>query len=118
VAPELIEQVKQELKKVPLYMLQERLKGVKTLEDINETYFYEGVGCVQCQNIGYRGRVAILEVIDVNDKVQEMIMDTKKIMRDDDIRENQEYITMKEDGIIKALQGLITLQEVYRVIQD
>jgi type IV pilus assembly protein PilB len=118
IAPELIERIKGELKKVPFYMIEERIKAVKSLNDINESLFYEGAGCSHCKSSGYAGRIAILEIIDVNEKIQEMIMDTTKIMREEDIRSNQEYITMKEDGIIKAMQGLTTIQEVYRVIAD
>ncbi|HTX86485.1 MAG TPA: type II secretion system protein GspE, partial [Candidatus Nanoarchaeia archaeon] len=77
-----------------------------------------GAGCVQCKNTGYLGRIALLEIIDVNEKIQEMILDPKKIIREADVRASQEFITIKEDGIIKALQGLTTLQEVYRVIQE
>jgi type IV pilus assembly protein PilB len=118
VEPEVIEQVKRELAKVPPYLLQQTLKGVKTVDDINASFFFKGQGCVHCKNTGYQGRVAILEIIDVNDKIQDMIMDTKKIMREDDVRSSQEFITIKEDGILKSLQGLTTLQEVYRVIQE
>ncbi|MDD5527507.1 MAG: GspE/PulE family protein [Patescibacteria group bacterium] len=118
VAPEVIEQVKSELAKVPPYMLQERLKGIKTLKDIDQSFFYKGQGCVHCKNTGYQGRLAILEIIDVNEKIQEMILNPKVIIREDAIRASQEFITIKEDGIIKALQGLTTLEEVYRVIQE
>jgi len=118
VEPEVIEQVRAELAQVPSYMIQSRLKGVKTLKDIDESFFYHGAGCVQCKNTGYLGRIALLEIIDVNEKIQEMILDPKKIIREADVRASQEFITIKEDGIIKALQGLTTLQEVYRVIQE
>ncbi|HTW96872.1 MAG TPA: GspE/PulE family protein [Candidatus Methylomirabilis sp.] len=118
IEPQLIEKVRQELARVPGYMLSERLKGVKSVKDINESFFYEGKGCPNCKNTGYTGRIAIIEVIEINEKIQKMILDTTKIIHDEDIRANQEFITMKEDGILKALQGITTLQEVYRVIQD
>ncbi len=118
VEPEVIEQVRKELSQVPSYMLQERLPGVKTLADIDESFFFYGTGCVHCKNTGYQGRIAILEIIDVNDQIQEMILNPKKIIREQDIRSSQEFITIKEDGIFKALEGLTTLQEVYRVIQE
>lgn len=118
VEPEVVKQVRSELAKVPIYMLQERLPGVKKLEDIDESFFYEGQGCAHCKNTGYQGRLAILEIIDVNEKIQEMILNPKEIIREDDVRASQEFITIKEDGIIKALQGLTTLKEVYRVIQE
>jgi type IV pilus assembly protein PilB len=118
VEPEVVKQVREELSKVPTYMLQERLKGVKTVEDIDESFFFHGTGCAHCKNTGYQGRIAILEIIDVNDKIQEMILNPRKIIREEEVRSSQEFITIKEDGIIKALQGYTTLQEVYRVIQE
>ncbi|MDD4901780.1 MAG: GspE/PulE family protein [Patescibacteria group bacterium] len=118
VEPGVIEQVRRELAQVPSYMLQARLPGVKTVKDIDESFFYYGPGCIHCKNTGYQGRIAILEIIDVNEKIQEMVLNPKKIIREDDVRSSQEFITIKEDGIIKSLQGLTTLQEVYRVIQE
>jgi type IV pilus assembly protein PilB len=118
VEPEVIEQVKKELIKVPTYMLQKSLPGIKTVEDINKSFFFKGQGCIHCKNTGYQGRLAILEIIEVNEKIQDMILNPKNIIREDDVRSCQEFITIKEDGIIKALQGLTTLQEVYRVIQE
>jgi type II secretory ATPase GspE/PulE/Tfp pilus assembly ATPase PilB-like protein len=45
-------------------------------------------------------------------------MDPKQLLSYDLVRKDQDFITMKEDGYIKALQGLTTIQEVLRVIQD
>jgi type IV pilus assembly protein PilB len=118
IEPEVIAKVKNELVKVPVSILQKRLAGVKTVADINESFFYHGVGCIHCKNTGYLGRLAILEIIDVNDKIQEMILNPEKIIHEDNVRATQEFITMKEDGIIKALQGMTSLQEVYRVIEE
>lgn len=118
VDPEVIAQVKRELVKVPPNMLQKSLPSVKTVEDIDQSFFFKGQGCIHCKNTGYLGRLAILEIIDVNEKIQDMILDPKKIIREDDVRGCQEFITIREDGIIKALQGLTTLEEVYRVIQE
>ena len=118
VEPEVIEQVRRELSKVPAKMLEASLPGVKSVEDINESFFFKGQGCAHCKNTGYQGRIAILEIIDVNNQIQEMILNPQKIMREDDVRSCQEFITIKEDGIMKALKGYTTLQEVYRVIQE
>jgi type IV pilus assembly protein PilB len=118
ISPELLQKIREEMRVIPQYMIKERLKGVETVEDITEDMFYEGEGCPHCKNTGYSGRVAVVEVIDVNEKVREMIMDPKLLLSDEVIRNNQDYITMKEDGYIKVLQGFTTVQEVLRVIQD
>lgn len=118
VEPEVIEQVKRDLAKVSPAMLQKCLPGVKTVQDIDGNFFFEGKGCVHCKNTGYQGRIAILEIIEVNSKIQEMILNPQKIIREDDVRSTQDFVTIREDGVIKALQGFTTLQEVYRVITE
>jgi len=118
ISPETLEQVRNELSGVSPLTLQERVKGLKTLADINESLFFGGAGCVKCKNTGYGGRLAILEIIDVNQEIQGMILNSKKIIREEDVRASQEFLTIKEDGLIKVLQGLTTLEEIYRVIQD
>jgi type IV pilus assembly protein PilB len=117
VEPEVVKQVRAELAKVPPKILQERLK-IKTVQEIDESFFYEGKGCIHCKNTGYQGRIGILEIIDVNEKIQDMILNPKEIIREEDVRASQEFTTIKEDGIIKALLGFTTLKEVYRVIQE
>jgi type IV pilus assembly protein PilB len=118
ISSELLEKIKNEMRIIPPYMIKERLKDVVSVDDINEDMFYEGGGCPHCKNTGYSGRVAIVEIIDVNEKIRAMIMDPKMLLNDEAIRQNQDYLAMKEDGYIKVLQGITTIQEVLRVIQD
>lgn len=80
--------------------------------------FYKGKGCSRCGNTGYVGRVAITEVIDVNDKVKALIVDKGQHTTMEDIRSTQTFIAMKQDGIIKVLQGLTTYEEVLRVTRS
>ncbi len=114
----LLEQIKKELRTVNPKILQERIPGIQTVDDIKADMFYEGAGCQYCKNTGYGGRVAVVEVIDVNPFIQNFIMKSDQLLTDDVVRENQLYTTMKEDGYIKVLQGLTTIEEVLRVIQD
>ncbi len=118
VTPEFIETVKSELKNIPPSSLEEKFGTGFTLDKINESMFFEGAGCQYCKNTGFAGRIAIVEIIDINHDLQDIIMDSKKILKEEDIRKNQDFITMKEDGFLKSLQGLTTIQEVLRVIQD
>ncbi len=78
--------------------------------------FYQGKGCDQCGKSGYKGRVAIYEVIEINNEMREIISDR----RGDELEvrkaaERQGMSTMKQDGILKALKGITTLAEVERV---
>ena len=86
-------------------------------EEVEKPIFYKGKGCPHCGSTGYSGRVAIAEVLDVNEKL------TANIVKGENItieiaRESQDFITMYEDGLMKILLGLTSYEEVLRVIQD
>lgn len=110
----------QELRLVPKNVIDERLSGIPgfSLDNMQSSVLYEGAGCSHCNNTGYSGRTAIVEIIDVNDAIKEIIMDKTRILKEADVVKDQDYITMKQDGIIKSLQGSTTLQEVLRVVQE
>jgi type IV pilus assembly protein PilB len=77
----------------------------------------KGTGCKECNNTGYLGRVAIFEVLKVSPSINKMILkeaDSKEI-------ENQArkdgLITMKQDGYLKVLEGITTIEEILRVAE-
>lgn len=80
--------------------------------------FYKAVGCVECDNSGYHGRVGVFEVLPVSVKIADMIL-----KRSDSISVEKEarvegMITMKQDGYLKVLRGVTTMEEVLRVAQE
>lgn len=80
--------------------------------------FYHGKGCDKCNQTGYRGRVAVYEVIEINDELRAIISDHK--VSETEIRKaavSQGMTSMKQDGILKALKGMTTLAEVERVTE-
>jgi type IV pilus assembly protein PilB len=86
--------------------------------DPKQKMVFYGKGCEQCGNSGYKGRIAIYEVIDVDDHMNTIISD--KSGNETEIRKAvvaQGMITLKQDGILKALQGITTLSEVERVTE-
>jgi type IV pilus assembly protein PilB len=88
------------------------------LKDIKKVEVYQGKGCDECSQSGYKGRIAIFEVIDVNDEIHEIIAD--KNANEALIIEaagNQKMLTMKEDGILKIVKGITTLSEIERVTE-
>lgn len=80
-----------------------------------EVILHRGAGCPQCNHTGYRGRLAIHEVMTVSSKVREAI--NKRASSDEIARVAIEegMVTMRQDGIHKAFQGLTTIEEVMRV---
>ncbi|MBI5037312.1 MAG: type II/IV secretion system protein [Candidatus Kerfeldbacteria bacterium] len=77
-----------------------------------EFKFYEGKGCVRCENTGYKGRILINEIIEVNDEMKNIIVSNPTI---DAIRETalrQNMVVMAQDGIMKALERKTSFSEV------
>lgn len=80
--------------------------------------FYQGKGCNQCNDSGYQGRVAIYEVIEVDEEMRAIVSDQKG--NEQEVHKaalRQGMSNMKQDGILKALKGLTTLSEVERVTE-
>ncbi len=78
--------------------------------------FYKGKGCTKCNMTGFDGRVMILEILTVNDKISEMI--SKNMSKFEIAKEAEKeglFKPMIIDGINKALRGDIPLEEVMRV---
>ncbi len=106
------ESIKKEVDSMPEAIVKNRVNS----QALEEKSFYEGKGCAHCGNTGYLNRVAIVEVMEVTDSIKNIIMEGKKILTFDDVRKSQDFITIKQDGIIKVLNGESTIGEVLRVI--
>ena len=79
------------------------------------TQFVKTVGCEKCGKTGYRGRIGLHEILDCTDEMKALI---KKKAEVADIRElamAQGMTTLKQDGILKMLQGQTDMQEIRRV---
>lgn len=76
---------------------------------------YKPVGCQQCNNEGYDGRVGIFEVMTVTEKIGRMLMQTSSSKEIQNLAVSEGMITMAQDGFMKALEGLTTVEEVLRV---
>jgi len=82
-------------------------------------FLYRGKGCKSCSYTGFRGRVAVYEAFDVNEKVREYIQ--RSDFSIDGLRNiafSQGMKTMFEDGLSKAELGVTTIEEVLRVIKE
>lgn len=80
------------------------------------TFYQAGPGCEQCNGIGYKGRIGIYEIFTMNDKLKQLTMDNApsfKILKE---AIESGMITMLQDGVLKAIKGQTSLEEVYRVI--
>lgn len=75
---------------------------------------YRGRGCGNCNNTGYRGRIAIHEVLTINDRMRQLITNSASIEELRAAGREQGMVQLMEDGFIKVSKGITTLQEVMR----
>lgn len=90
------------------------------LEELNfkdEFVFYNGMGCKSCGFTGYKGRIGIYEVMELDDEVKNVILAGKSSDEIEDIAVQQGMTTMLQNGIEKALSGITSLEEIIRVIK-
>ncbi|MFC1655875.1 GspE/PulE family protein [Patescibacteria group bacterium] len=77
--------------------------------------FYRGQGCEKCDNVGYSGRVGLYEVMKMNNELRRAVLKRTSALEIEDIAIRTGMITLEQSGIIKALKGETSLNEVYRV---
>jgi type II secretory ATPase GspE/PulE/Tfp pilus assembly ATPase PilB-like protein len=89
-----------------------------------EIKLYRGSGqangqpCVTCGSSGYVGRMGIFEVFSISDAMSKLIL-SRSAMSDIEKKAVEEgMITMKQDGYLKAIEGMTSIEEVLRVAQD
>jgi len=80
--------------------------------------FFHGKGCSNCNNSGYKGRIGIFEVFDLTDDLKEMVAKQTSGTTLGAQAIKNGMVTMKQDGVLKAIEGLTTLEEVWRVTKD
>jgi type IV pilus assembly protein PilB len=81
-----------------------------------EVVFYRGRGCDRCKGSGYRGRIAIFELMPMNDTVRDHILRgaSASVIRAQAIQDGMR--TLRDDGVLKLLEGATTVDELLRVV--
>ena len=75
----------------------------------------EGAGCLECSGTGYHGRTAICELLDLTDRIREMIVDRRPTSEIKRIAREEGMITLRESGLAKIRAGITTLKEINKV---
>jgi type IV pilus assembly protein PilB len=84
-------------------------------EQWSKVTFYEGQGCIECAGTGFRGRTAIHELLDLSDRIREMILlkkptsEIRRAAREEGMR------FLRESALDKVRLGLTTLKEINKV---
>ena len=79
---------------------------------------FEPVGCKKCRFEGYSGRIAVFEVLAMTDSLADLILKEPSEVKILEEAKNQGMITMKQDGILKVLDGITSIEEVLRVAEE
>jgi type II secretory ATPase GspE/PulE/Tfp pilus assembly ATPase PilB-like protein len=77
--------------------------------------FYEGQGCLECSGSGYRGRTAITELLDLSDKIREMIIDRRPTSEIKRAAKDEGMTFLRDSGLAKIRAGVTTLREINKV---
>jgi type IV pilus assembly protein PilB len=84
-----------------------------------EPKFYRGKGCNKCGNTGLKGRLAILEVVPVSESIKTIIVEksgNENLINQE--RGKMGVLTIKQDGLLKVLKGMTTLEEIERMTEE
>jgi len=87
--------------------------------DLNSDFLYSHSGCKVCDNIGFVGRIGIYEILINNDDMKNMIYSGKSQLEIKDYLHNKSeymYRSIMEDGLLKAVSGITTIDEVCAVV--
>lgn len=90
----------------------------KLLPENKEVVLYKGKGCKECDDTGYLGRIGIYETIIVSPSIAKLIIERSTAEAIEAAAVEEGMITMKQDGYLKAIDGIITIEEVLRVAQE
>lgn len=80
--------------------------------------FFQGKGCEACNNIGYKGRIGIFELLNVSPDFQRAVVDNATLHELKLVAEKDGMLTMEQDGFLKAIEGKINIVEVLKVIKE
>ena len=77
---------------------------------------FQPVGCTSCSNTGYRGRIALHEVMAVTEEIERLAVARASSAEIGRVAREQGMLTLREDGWAKAQLGLTSVEEILRVV--
>jgi type IV pilus assembly protein PilB len=102
-------------KKPKKYSAQElKEAGIDPVAWVDVT-FAEGAGCLECSGTGYHGRTAICELLDLTDRIREMIVDRRPTSEIKRVACEEGMIPLRDSGLAKIRAGITTVKEINKV---
>jgi len=90
----------------------------KTIKIPPTIYLYVPVGCKRCNNVGYSGRLGIFEILEATPELSKLILTKPSEGEIQEEAKRQGMVTMRQDGILKVLEGITSFEEVLRVAEE
>ncbi|MEK7130124.1 MAG: GspE/PulE family protein [Patescibacteria group bacterium] len=114
-----IEDIQKQMNVKEILEVMER-EGVITDKEVKlgELLFYRGKGCNKCNMEGYKGRVGVYEILEITPETQDLILNHASTEDLHKTTRKNNMITMLQDGMIKAKNGITTIEEVLRVTKE
>jgi type II secretory ATPase GspE/PulE/Tfp pilus assembly ATPase PilB-like protein len=102
-------------------LIDEVLASLKGLDEANEfptrpAEVWKAVGCSECNNTGYRGRIGVFEAIIADKHIEDIIRENPSEREIKEAAKPQGLIDMRQDGILKICRGITTFEELERVV--
>jgi len=93
-------------------------KNIKVPELKTTLEVYSPQTCSECNFTGYKGRVGVYEIFEIDDEMERLIMKSPSISEIQELATKKGMVTLLQDGLIKVLNGDTTIEEVMRVIGE
>jgi type IV pilus assembly protein PilB len=102
-------------KPVTLSRAQLAAEGLGEAGQEGEVTLYEAVGCEHCRESGYRGRIAVAELLEVNEELRDLLDKGRIALETGSLLRQQDVVSIRDDALAKLLQGVTSLEEIRRV---
>jgi type IV pilus assembly protein PilB len=113
----LIIKAKEDLSDLKPERILKEIPGLKDINNFENLKLFQPAGCARCQDSGYLGRTVIGESIEVDENLRSLIINNINEIKIENVKKSQEFISIKQDGIFKVLNGESNLEEILRVIE-
>lgn len=92
--------------------------GLQSLMNGGGRPIFDAVGCDTCHGTGFRGQVAIIEILPLSDTIRRMVLSHAEAREIHRVAIDEGMRSMYQDGLLKVMEGTTTLQEILRVTRD
>lgn len=83
-----------------------------------EFYTHSKEGCEECGGLGYKGRMGIYEIMTMSEPIKMAVMKGMPGLEIQKVAQSEGMITLEQDGLIKVMQGITSLEEVYKLVKE